>query len=80
MAVLSLTRPPEEGAQNGLPPLEELESPYEVVDQEEARALRVRKERERREREEKARSAAAPVYTEEEVSGLRGFLTLLVAV
>ena len=50
-----------------------IESPYEVVDQEETRALRERKERERREREEKARSAAVkqPVFTEEEVSGWR---------
>ena len=48
MAALSLTRPPppEEGVQNGLLPMEELESPYEVVDQEEAQDLR-EKERER---------------------------------
>ena len=44
-----------------------------MVDQEEAKALREKKEREKREREEKTRSAAVkqPVFTEEEVSGWR---------
>ena len=53
------------------PPEESIESPYEVVDPVDARALRERKDKVRREREEKARSAAVkePVFTEEEVSG-----------
>jgi hypothetical protein len=49
-----------------------IESPYEVVDQEEARALRERKEREKR---EKARSAPCKlaVFTEEELREIRSY-------
>ena len=69
-------RPPlEEGILESQPHRQRsiIESPYEVVDQEEAKALREKKEREKREREEKTRSAAVkqPVFTEEEVSGWR---------
>ena len=76
------TRPPlEEGILESQPPRQRsiIESPYEVVDQEEARALRERRERERKEREEKARSVAVkqPVFTEEEVSGWRSVSDLI---
>ena len=64
--VLSYTRPPiEEGIlENQQRSI--LESPYDVVDEGEASALRERKERGRREREKAA--VKQPVFTEEEVS------------
>ena len=60
------TRPPPEVESESPRQQSIIESPYEVVDQEETRALRERKEREKR---EKARSAPCKlaVFTEEEV-------------
>ncbi|CAI8007686.1 hypothetical protein GBAR_LOCUS5339, partial [Geodia barretti] len=72
----SYDKPPlEEGILESQPPRQRsiIESPYEVVDQEEAKALREKKEREKRAREEKTRSAAVkqPVFTEEELLEIR---------